>query len=487
VTCTSAGVNNVRYDGGDGDNTFDLGSLHPSKILGSIELYGGDGRDFFSVLTASGDVYAELGGGNDLFGTSAAHIPAVEIYGEAGADMLQGTANDDILDAGGDQDRVEGKEGDDRIDLGAGNDVAEGDEGDDVIRGGPGDDKLAGGANDDDLYGDAGQDEFGADHNHNTGFTLISSTPGAPPQGNDDLFLREALPEQDFVYAGGVSSPSVQGGCSGGDDYVEADSLDVVPLNVGCETIDRPGTPAALSITPAARDFGLIQLGFNSIVRAFTLTNSGDLSSGLVGSALTGLDAGQFAVLADSCEGQPLEGHTSCVVDVRFSPTSTGPKSATLTVGGLTVEVSGTGYEPGPDPPPGSGPSPAPGPLPAGPSGPLPDEIAPLIADITKLVQRIGAAIRGRFTATISTNEAGTWKVQVFGKGPRAGAARRILMASVTATVDGAGDWRIKVPFKAAAKKRLKRLRVARLQVRSTFTDTSGNTKTITRTVMLRR
>jgi hypothetical protein len=43
------------------------------------------------------------------------------------------------------------------------------------------------------------------------------------------------------------------------------------------------------------------------------------------------------------------------------------------------------------------------------------------------------------------------------------------------------------VPFKAAAKKRLKRLRAARVQVRSTFTDTSGNTKTTTRTVTLRR
>jgi hypothetical protein len=493
VTCTSAGVNNVHYNGGDGDNTFDLGSLHPSKILGSVELYGGDGRDFFSVLTASGDVYAELGGGNDLFGTSAAHIPPVEVYGQAGADMLQGTANDDTFDAGADQDRVEGKEGDDEIQLGAGNDVAEGDEGDDVIRGGSGNDKLAGGANNDDLYGDAGQDEFGSDHNHNTGFTLISSTPGAPPQGNDDLFLREAQPEQDFVYAGGFSNPPVQGGCSGGNDYVEADSLDVVPLNVGCETIDRPGTPAALSFTPAEQAFGQIQVGFNSIVRAFTLTNSGDMPSAAVQTALSGANAGEFEISASDCpQGRPLPGHTFCTVGIRFSPLSAGLKGATLTVAGLATQLSGTGHQPSPDPQPspapqpGTGQQPGAGPAPTGPAAGA-DVLAPLIADLTKAVQRIAQAIRGKFVATISTNESGTWKVQVFGRLPQAGAARRALLAGVTTTVDGAGNWRVKVPFKAAAKTRLKRLRMARLQVRSTFTDTSGNTRTITRTVTLRR
>jgi hypothetical protein len=86
-------------------------------------------------------------------------------------------------------------------------------------------------------------------------------------------------------------------------------------------------------------------------------------------------------------------------------------------------------------------------------------------------------------------NEAGTWRVQVFGRGPlaRAAAARPKLVASVTVAVPAAGDWKAKVPFKAAAKRRLRRLRTARLEVRSTFTDTSGNKSTTTRKVKLRR
>jgi hypothetical protein len=104
-------------------------------------------------------------------------------------------------------------------------------------------------------------------------------------------------------------------------------------------------------------------------------------------------------------------------------------------------------------------------------------------------VQRIAAAIAGKFSASISVNEAGTWKVQVFARGPlaRAAAARRKVVARVTVPVPAAGDWKVKVPFKAAAKRRLKRLRTARLEVRSTFTDTSGNKSTTTRKVRLRR
>jgi hypothetical protein len=494
VRCNGA-VANVYYDGGDGQNNFSL-TTPSSKILGSIELYGGADRDSFGVLAATGDVYAELGGGPDGFDVSQAHIPAVEVYGEAGNDDLGGShESNDILNGGADGDRVEGYDGADQIDLGPGNDVGEGDEGDDVIRGGPGNDKLAGGADHDDLYGDAGQDEFGADHDHNTGFALITiSGPNAQMPGDDRLFLREPQPEQDLVYEGTFSNPSVTGGCAGGDDYVETDSLDVVPLNVGCETIDRPGTPASLTLTPTAQEFGSIQVGFGSIVRAFTLTNDGDLPSAAVGTALGGPNANQFVIsLSDCPQGQPLPGHTFCTVGVRFFPTSTGAKAATLTVAGLTTPLSGTGHQPstGGEPTTGTQPDTSQQPSTGQPSaGPPPsaDQIAPLIAELTKAVQRIAAALQGKFTATISTNEAGTWKIQVFGQAPRArGAARKALLASRTATISGPGKWRVKVPFKAAAKKSLKRLRVARLEVRSTFTDTSGNKTTDTRKVTLRR
>jgi hypothetical protein len=480
--CPSAGIPNVYYDGDDGTNVFNL-DVDPIFVSGSVNLFGGDGHDSFGVLRGSGPVYAELGAGDDSFSAVLAR-PAVEVYGGPGRDLVDGTDRNDLLVGGEGDDRLEGNAGDDEIVLGPGNDVGEGNDGNDVLHGGPGDDKLAGGADDDDLHGDAGRDEAGSDHHYNTGFRLTSSSAGAAPQGDDRIYLREAQPEQDRVYDGG-SLPQVQGGCAGGNDYVEADSLDVVPLNVGCETIDRPGTPAALSVAPVAQEFGLIQVGFNSMVRAITLTNSGDLASAPVQAALGGADAAQFTITASDCpQGQGLPGHTFCTVGVRFSPTSPGARSATLTLGGLAVQLSGTGHQPS------TGGTPKPTPTPT----PTPDRIAPLIADITRALQRIANALRGQFMATISTNEAGTWTVQIFGEGRLARsravsgrAARQVLLARRTATVVGAGRWQVKVPFKAAVKNRLRRLRVARIVVRSTFTDTSGNKATTTRAVTLRR
>ncbi|MBL4811467.1 MAG: type I secretion protein, partial [Rhodobacteraceae bacterium] len=92
---------------------------------------------------------------------------------------VEGTANDDIIDAayandpngdlvdGGDavlpgaapnDDLIYGHEGDDDIDAGAGNDVVYGGQDDDEINGGVGDDTLYGDGGQDILWGDEGDD-----------------------------------------------------------------------------------------------------------------------------------------------------------------------------------------------------------------------------------------------------------------------------------------------------------------------------------------
>jgi hypothetical protein len=516
VSCPNAGSPNVRYDGGDGTNRFDI-DVPPSLFTdpGTVTLYGGEGHDFFDVLRANGPAYAELGNGDDDFGTSGDYIHGVEVYAGAGRDDLDGSPiGGDILDGGADNDRIEGEGGADQIDLGTGNDVAQGDQGDDLIHGGPGDDALAGGADDDDLYGDEGEDGFGADHNYVLDFSpIVISGPTAQTQGDDELFLREPQPEQDFVYDGGFD-PQGRGGCLGGTDYVQADSIDIVPLNVGCETIDRPGTPASLSLTPAAQEFGLIQVGSGSMVRAFTLTNSGDLTSGPLQALLGGTNADQFTISETNCPQAGLPGHYFCTIGIRFFPTSAGPKAATLNIGGESSQLTGTGQTGGGQTGGGQtgggqtgGGQTGGGQTSGGQTGGAQtgggqtgggqtgggaqtgggDGVAPLIKDITKAVQRLAAALGGRFQASITTNEAGTWRIQVLQVPAGPSAARKRLLASRTVKIGGAGTWRAKVPFKASAKKGLRRLRVVRLQVRSTFTDAAGNKTTTTRKVTLRR
>jgi Ca2+-binding RTX toxin-like protein len=80
------------------------------------------------------------------------------ILGGAGADVLIGNRQENVLDGGPGADRVAGREGADLLEGGAGADELGGDLGDDYLRGGPGDDSLEGGIDDDIIEGGDGID-----------------------------------------------------------------------------------------------------------------------------------------------------------------------------------------------------------------------------------------------------------------------------------------------------------------------------------------
>jgi hypothetical protein len=71
---------------------------------------------------------------------------------------------------------------------------------------------------------------------------------------------------------------------------------------------------------------------------AFTVTNSGGVTSGPLTVALGGANAGQFALGTDTCSGNTLApgGAATCTVNVHFAPTAgtVGNEQATLTVTG---------------------------------------------------------------------------------------------------------------------------------------------------------
>jgi subtilisin family serine protease len=98
----------------------------------------------------------------------------------------------------------------------------------------------------------------------------------------------------------------------------------------------------SLSVTPASHDFGNVTVG-TTADRNFTVTNTG--GGTLTGSATV---ATPFSIVS----GSPfnLGAGASASVTVRFSPTATGPASATVAFtsngGNLTRSVSGTGIGP---------------------------------------------------------------------------------------------------------------------------------------------
>jgi serralysin len=99
--------------------------------------------------------------------------------GLGGNDRIFGGAGNDRLDGGAGNDQLDGGLGDDRLLGGAGNDVLLGGDGNDRLDGWAGNDKAHGGAGDDFLRGRSGNDGL----NGNTGNDLLIGA-----SGNDRLF-----------------------------------------------------------------------------------------------------------------------------------------------------------------------------------------------------------------------------------------------------------------------------------------------------------
>jgi hypothetical protein len=106
--------------------------------------------------------------------------------------------------------------------------------------------------------------------------------------------------------------------------------------------------PAAFILNPGKQDFGSVTIGVTSASVNVTVTNGGDLPSGVP----TVKVSGDFVLGSNGCMNS-LASNTSCLVAVAFKPTVAGARSGALTVitaaGNVaTATLSGTGVAPQP-------------------------------------------------------------------------------------------------------------------------------------------
>ena len=93
------------------------------------------------------------------------------------------------------------------------------------------------------------------------------------------------------------------------------------------------GSIPEIASMPPSFDFGNVQIPA-AVSNTFTIVNRGIANLGITNITVTGPDSAEFVKQSagDTCPGQTLLPLASCTVTVLFSPTSVGPKSASLSI-----------------------------------------------------------------------------------------------------------------------------------------------------------
>ncbi|MGD0921458.1 MAG: choice-of-anchor D domain-containing protein, partial [Terriglobia bacterium] len=118
-------------------------------------------------------------------------------------------------------------------------------------------------------------------------------------------------------------------------------------------TLSGTGTGgAAVGLSSASLDFGNQLKNTTSAPLTETVTNTGATTLTISGVSLTGTNPGDFAKTGDTCTGANVAPANSCTITVTFTPTTTGARSATLSItdnapdSPQTVPLTGTGTAP---------------------------------------------------------------------------------------------------------------------------------------------
>lgn len=243
-------------------------------------------------------------------------------------------------------------------------------------------------------------------------------------------------------------------------------------------TLTGGATANAASISPEMADFGEVQIGTVSAPQSFQLSvrcqkfNSELFLCESVESLKTSISASPpFAVQSTDCPSEVFgfnEFPSFCTIKVVLQPDAVGPVTGTLSTGGPTAKLLGSGSPipgvPGGSPPPAASPpsiTPAPTPSPTVPTPPS----NLLVFAKPKLDKSHG-------TATLTVTVPGPGTLAIAGKDvavPRAAGP-----VSPLITVQAPGQVKLRIQAKGKAKKTLGRTGKVTVKASVTFTPTGG-------------
>lgn len=119
------------------------------------------------------------------------------------------------------------------------------------------------------------------------------------------------------------------------------------------------GGTGIASVSPSTLAYGNQLINTTSAAQSVTVTNTGSASLTVSGVTLTGTHPGDYSIASNSCTA-PVAAGQSCSVGVKFAPTTTGSRTASLQIasdasnGTQSVPLAGEGIAPLATPSPGS-------------------------------------------------------------------------------------------------------------------------------------
>jgi hypothetical protein len=108
-------------------------------------------------------------------------------------------------------------------------------------------------------------------------------------------------------------------------------SFFIFMLALGAGIPSLRGQTQGLRLSPATLQFPVTVIGKTSIPMNVTLTSSGNSPVNFDSFTITGSDAQDFAISANSCSAA-LRATYTCTVSIIFTPSATGLRSATLSI-----------------------------------------------------------------------------------------------------------------------------------------------------------